>query len=264
MAGLRGHARGRWAGRVSGGVGHGARGRSDGRSASRRQRTKWRSHASSRHGLVTVGLNVHVARRAALSDRRRRAVTESAELVMTIVNLDSSGGVAGVVVDGVLHLSEKVVDLDKVLLCPGVGRHGEVVLLRKRVGTRTVTHGHRLRSVALSRRHGSLRNRHGAVQRKQGAANGIVRSRVDLLTLSTAEEVVDHVESALLVRGMGGVVAQVLGALVVQGRLVEVEAVVGGRLRRVVALVSRVARVLMLVLVVLGAHLAVVVVVRGS
>lgn len=82
------------------------------------------------------------------------------------------------------------------------------------------------------------------------------------MTLGTAEEVVDHVKSTLLMGSVSLVVAKVLGALVVQRRLVEVETVVSRGLGRVVALVSRVGRVL--VLVVLGAHLTIVVVVGGS
>jgi hypothetical protein len=52
--------------------------------------------------------------------------------VTSIVDLNTCGGVVGVVVDGVLHLSEHGVDLDEILLRTGVGQ-GQVVLLGKRV-----------------------------------------------------------------------------------------------------------------------------------
>lgn len=163
---------------------------------------------------------------ATLGDGGRGAVTETAKLIVTAVNLDAGCGLVGVVIDGILHLPKEVVDLNKILLCACIRGHGEVVLLCKRVGSRAVTHGYGLGSVTLGGSHGSLWDGHGAMERKQRAADSVVGSRVDLLTLGTAEKVVDHVKGTLLMGSVGLVVAKVLGALVVQRRLVEVQAVV--------------------------------------
>jgi len=116
-----------------------------------------------------------------------------------------------------------------------------------------------LGEVLLGSRHGAARNRKRSVKRHQRATNLAVRGRVDLPALGAVEEIVDHVKGTLAVKAMLGsvVVAKVLGTLVVQRRLVEVETVVGRRLRCVVA--SRVsARVLEV-----GAHLTIVIVVAG-
>jgi hypothetical protein len=50
--------------------------------------------------------------------------------VTSIVNLNACGGMVGVVVDGILHLSKHGVDLNEILLRTGV-RQGQVVLLGK-------------------------------------------------------------------------------------------------------------------------------------
>ena len=99
------------------------------------------------------------------------------------------------------------------------------------------------------------------MQGQQGAPDLAVGRGVDLATLGAAEEVIDHVKGALAVKAAtgGSAVAKMLGALVVQGRLVEVEAVVCGRLRRIVG-----ARVRGLVVLILSAHLASVVVIGWS
>jgi hypothetical protein len=190
----------------------------------------------------------------------------SAEVVVVVVDLHAGGGVTGILVDGVLHLAEEIVDLDEILLCAGIGRHWQIVLLGERVlggGRTSVSHGSVLRHVLGLRSggHGSgaAGDGHGAVKGQQRAADLAVGSGVDLAALCAAEEVIHHVEGALAVVATASssgmvVVAEMLGALVVvHGGLVEVETVVGGRLRRIVA--AGVGLVL-----VLGAHLAVMVV----
>lgn len=82
-------------------------------------------------------------------------------MIIAVVDLDTGSGVVGVLVDGVLHLAEEIVDLDEVLLGPGVGGHGQVVLLGQGVlGRRRAGVGNRggLGHVVLGGRHGAARD----------------------------------------------------------------------------------------------------------
>ena len=58
-----------------------------------------------------------------MSRMRRRCVAVSIVGVFSVVDLDVGSCVVGVLVDGVLHLTEKVVDVNEILLGAGV-RHG--------------------------------------------------------------------------------------------------------------------------------------------
>lgn len=95
-----------------------------------------------------------------------------------------------------------------------------------------------LRHVLLRGRHVAVGNGEGPVKGHQGAANLSIGGRINLSALGVSKEVVDHVVGALAViaTGGGGVVTEMLSTGVVHRRLVEVEAVVGGRLRGVVAI----------------------------
>ena len=70
---------------------------------------------------------------------------EVAAIAGTVDVVDPGGGVVGVVVDGVLHLAQEVVELDEVLLRPGVGHVRQIVLLHQRVRRRRRTRVHRCR-----------------------------------------------------------------------------------------------------------------------
>jgi hypothetical protein len=48
------------------------------------------------------------------------------------MNVNARSGVVGILIDGILHLAQDVVDVDQVLLGACVG-HGQIVLLGKRV-----------------------------------------------------------------------------------------------------------------------------------
>ncbi len=181
------------------------------------------------------------------------------------VNVNTGGGMVGILIDGILHLTEHVVNLDQVLLGPGVG-HGQVVLLSQRVvgnsrDTAAAAHAVgmlRLGHVLLSS-HGPVGHGQRAVKRQQRAANVGVRAGVDVTALGAAEEVIDHVVGALAVIACrGSVVANVLSARSVERRLVEVQSVTGGSLGSVVA--TRVAGLGEST----GPHLTVMVIVAGS
>jgi hypothetical protein len=155
------------------------------------------------------------------------------------MDMNAGSSVAGVLVDGVLHLAKDVVDVDEILLRARVG-HGEIVLLSQGVaGSRASVHGGRrswLGHVLLCGGHGAIGDGQVSVKRHQGAANLGIRGGVNLATLGAAKEVVDHVIGALsIIAAGGGAVAKVLGAGVVQGRLVEVKAIVGRGLGSIVA-----------------------------
>lgn len=189
----------------------------------------------------------------------------SVAIVAPIVDLDAGGGVARVVIDRVLHLPEHMIDLNKVLLRAGVGQ-GQVVLLGERMvvaGSRCTVHhtgasGLLRHVLSFSAAHGTIGYRQGTVKRQQGSANLGVGRGVNLPALGAAEKVINHVEGALTVVATSGTVAQMLCTWSVHGRLVEVETVVGRRLRGIVtswvaSLVRKCSRT--------SAHLTVVVVV---
>lgn len=171
-----------------------------------------------------------------MRSRRRRSVAVAVEALAVDVNASSS--MAGILVDGVLHLTKDVVDVDEILLRARVG-HGEIILLSQGVaGSRASVHGGRrswLRHVLFCGGHGAVGDGQVSVKRHQGAANLGIRGGVNLATLGAAKEVVDHVISALsIITAGGGAVAKVLGAGVVHGRLVEIEAIVGRGLGSIV------------------------------
>lgn len=196
-------------------------------------------HTASRS---VVGLMAGVQPRGSL--RHRRGLTRTVAIAVVVaVDLNASSDMLRIVIYSVLHLTEYSVELDKILLCPGIG---EIILLSKRVGYRrgaSVSSHARSRMclghVRLCARHGVVRDREGTVKRQQRAADLAVGRGVDLATLRTAEEVVHHVVGALTVPitivSSSSTISQMLRALVVDGSLVEVQAIVGGRLRRIVA-----------------------------
>lgn len=53
----------------------------------------------------------------------RWGIAITAKVIVAVMNVDSGSGMARIFVDGILHLAEEVVDLNKILLRPGVG-HG--------------------------------------------------------------------------------------------------------------------------------------------
>lgn len=191
-------------------------------------------------------------------------MSESTKAVVVAVNLDAGCGVIGILVDGVLHLTEEIVELDKILLSSGTGNR-QVVLLSERILGRcraAVNHGRarRLRQVLL-RGHGAIRNGDRSMKRHQGATNLSIGGWVDVATLSTAEEVVNHVIGALAIVATtrsSSTVSNVLSTRCVHGRLVEVQAIARRWLRSVVALV------LMRIATGATTHLAIVIIVAGS
>lgn len=64
--------------------------------------------------------------------RGRWAVTVASIVALAAMNVNSGSSMAGVLIDGILHLTKHVVDLNEVLLGSGIG-HGQVVLLSQRV-----------------------------------------------------------------------------------------------------------------------------------
>jgi hypothetical protein len=100
--------------------------------------------------------------------------------------------------------------------------------------------GHGLRHVLrLWRSHGSTCYGKRAMEREQRAADLGVGIGVDLAALGATEEVVNHIESSLaVVAALGLVEANVVWPLVAHGGLIEVEAVVVGRLRLVVTIMG--------------------------
>lgn len=172
-----------------------------------------------------------------MRSRRRRSVAVTVEALA--VDMNASSSVAGVLVDGVLHLTKDVVDVDEILLRARVG-HREIVLLSQGVArSRASVHGGRrswLRHVLLCGGYGAVGDGQVSVKRHQGAANLGIRGGVNLATLGAAKEVVDHIIGALSIIAAGrSAIAKVLGASVVQGRLVEIEAIVGRGLGSIVA-----------------------------
>lgn len=98
----------------------------------------------------------------------RGSMTEAVIAVVAAVDVDTSRGVSGIVIDGILHLAQKVVNLDKVFLCPCVW-HGQIVLLGQgilrdgRTGADGTSNVSRLGHVLLSSGHGSIGQSHGAM-----------------------------------------------------------------------------------------------------
>lgn len=95
------------------------------------------------------------------------------------MDVDTGSGMAGVLIYGVLHLAEQVVNVDEILLSPGVG-HRQVVLLSQGVlaGGRAAVHhsmAGRLRHVLLLSGHGPVGDGEGTVEGHQGAANLLIR-----------------------------------------------------------------------------------------
>lgn len=170
--------------------------------------------------------------------RRRGSVAVTVETALRLVDMNTRSSVVSILIDGILHLTENVIDVNEILL-GARARHGQVVLLSQRVlagGMTSVDRsGSMLRHVLLSGSHGTVGNGEVAVERHQGTANLGVGRGVDLATLGTAKKVVDHVICALSVVAAMSSVAKVLGTAIVDRGLIEVETVVGRRLRSVVA-----------------------------
>ena len=59
-------------------------------------------------------------------------MTVASIVALATMNVNSGSSMAGVLIDGILHLTKHVVDLNEVLLGSGIG-HGQVVLLSQRV-----------------------------------------------------------------------------------------------------------------------------------
>lgn len=183
--------------------------------------------------MIAVSRHGEVSRRSTLEHSRRMAVSVTAETVIlaAVMDVDTGGGMAGVLVDGILHLAEEVVELYKILLRSGI-RHRQVILLSKRVLRRrraAVDHGGCwLRHVLFGGSHGAVRNREGTVERHERSSNLGIRGWVDLATFSVAEEVVDHVVGSLAIittTSSGSTVTNVLSTGRVHGRLIEIQAI---------------------------------------
>jgi hypothetical protein len=193
-------------------------------------------HASD--GVVAVGRDGKSSG-GSVSRRRRGSASVSVEAVISAVYVNTGSSVAGVVVDGVLHLAQEVVDMDEILLGACVG-HGQVVLLSHGVvaGCGSVKNGSRasrLGHILSGWPHGTVGNRQGAVERQQRATNIGIRRRIDLAALGMSEEVINHLVGAFAIIATGSsVVSEVLRSRGVQGRLVEVETIVGRWLRCIV------------------------------
>jgi len=180
---------------------------------------------------------MHAGRRP-VRGRRRRSVAVTVEAVFSVVNVDTSSSVVGILIDSVLHLAKNGVDVNEILLSSRAG-HGQVVLLSQGVLARSRTSvdrcGSRLRHVLLGSSHRTVGNGEVAMEGHQGTANLGIGRRIDLSTLGAAEEVVNHVVGALSVITAGSsTVSKVLGTGIVDGRLVEVETIVGGGLGSIV------------------------------
>lgn len=80
--------------------------------------------------------------------------------MVVVVGVNTGSSVAGILVNRVLHLAQKIVEMDEILLCAGVG-HGQVVLLSERVLRRCwAAMDHR---GCMLLRHVLLRGSHGTV-----------------------------------------------------------------------------------------------------
>lgn len=104
-----------------------------------------------------------------MSRRGRGSASVSVKTVISVVYVNTSSGVVSVVVNGVLHLAQEVIDVDEILLSASVG-HGQVVLLRERVVTglgsvKNSSRASRLGHILCGRAHGTVGNRQGAVER---------------------------------------------------------------------------------------------------
>lgn len=154
--------------------------------------------------------------------------------------MDTSSGMVGILVDCVLHLAEDVIDVDEVLLGASAG-HRQVILLGQGVLARRWAGVNRswgmLGHVLLSSSHRAVGDGQVAVKGHQRAANLGIGRRVNLAALGVAKEVINHIVGALTIitTAGGSGIAKVLGTGVVDGRLVEVETIVGRRLRSIVA-----------------------------
>lgn len=88
--------------------------------------------------------------------RRRRSVAVTVEAVFSVVNVDTSSSVVGILIDSVLHLAKNSVDVNEILLSSCAG-HWQVVLLSQGVLARGRTSvdrsGSRLRHVLLGSSH---------------------------------------------------------------------------------------------------------------
>lgn len=183
------------------------------------------------------------------------------------MNVNTSSSMAGVLIDGILHLTKHVVNLNQVLLGSGIG-HGQVVLLSQRVlgnsrtaAAATTSTAHAvswLRHVLFSG-HWAVGHGQRSVKRQQRAANVGVRVGINVSALGASEEVVNHVVSALtVIASRSSVVTNVLSARGVQRRLIEVHAIASRSLGRIVSAMVTGLRVSA------GSHLAIVIIVAGS
>lgn len=67
-----------------------------------------------------------------MRSRGRRGVAVTVETTITLVNVNASSSMVGVLIDGVLHFAQDVIDVDEVFLGARAG-HGEVILLSEGV-----------------------------------------------------------------------------------------------------------------------------------
>jgi hypothetical protein len=164
-------------------------------------------------------------------------------VIVAIVNMYAGSSMLGILVDGILHLAEEIVNMDKILMGAGA-RHRQVVLLSQRVvsnGRNTGTHAardvRRLGHVMIGSSHGTLGDGQGAVERKKRATYVGVGRGINVAALGAAKEVVNHVVGTLAVitASGGSVVANVLRAGGVQRRLVKVHAIACRLLGSIVA-----------------------------
>jgi hypothetical protein len=170
--------------------------------------------------------------------RGRRSVAITVVAAFRVVDVDTGGGMVGVLVDCVLHLAENGIDVDEVLLGASA-RHRQVILLSQGVLARWWAGVNRswgvLGHVLLSSSHRAVGDGQVAVKGHQRAANLSIGRRVNLAALGATEEVINHIVGALtIITTGGGSIAKMLGTGVVDRRLVEVETIVGRRLGSIV------------------------------
>lgn len=210
--------------------------------------------------MIAIGVDCNASRRHSVSGRGRGSAAIG-ETALGIMDVNTSSSMGGILINRVLHLAEEIVDLDEVLVRAGI-RDGEIVLLGEGV-VRWSRSGvdswpSLLRNVLLCGSHGAGGDGERAMERQQGAANLSIGSGIDLAAFGAAKEVIDHLKGALaVITTRSGAVAEVLGPGIVQGRLVEVKAIVCRRLGRIVAIMPS----LVIESRSVSAHLAIVVII---
>lgn len=197
------HAGGRGGRRVARSVRHVAGGRGDGGGAAA---GVGRGGTERRHHLLSARSSIGVDGWA--SGIRRRWVTEINRGIVRV-------GRPGVLIHGVLHLLEHLVDLGQVLLGAKVGHGWQIVVLGERSGMGTTTHGEGVGSLGhVLGRYTAASLEAKTMDGHQRAAYLLVGAGVNLTALEVSEELVQVIQLALL-PGVGigrGMVAHEISA----------------------------------------------------